>query len=552
MISYVPDIGWLMVPLVGFVVACASVPLVIRLAKAVGAVDRPAHRKRVSRRVVPKLGGLSIALGFLAAVALGFLLSKGGVQSQWPLILTACGAGLAMLLLGAIDDVVDLSARTKLAVQLVVAILVVQGMGVAGFTHVGPFLGVSFDLGWTAVPISIIWIVGITNAVNLIDGVDGLAAATSFLTALAVAMIAVAAGNVPVAVMAGGLAGALLGFLPFNFRSARVFLGDTGSQSIGMMLAILSMTAPVGTVGEGKLIVPVLLLGYPILDTMIVIARRLLSGKSVFGGDLSHIHHRMLVKGMNHGQITLWLCALTTLFCYAGVSNAIGNLTWSLVALGALAIGLILAALRLGYPSHLSVRQLRRHSGRFILVRDQARLAISELRVASGMDAAIETIRSLGEKFAIERIVMHLQVNEDGSDEDEVQPAAATRRQRIVLDLETHGPLPGEDDPAVENPRQENQADGDPSGAAVQEELHFPTTGLTVRYRVRKTGQLPELQLERRVQMARVFKALSGHLRNGMENGMGSGPQAIPEQQTPPESQKDEPLAPEVAHAGRA
>ncbi|MDX1564516.1 MAG: MraY family glycosyltransferase, partial [Phycisphaeraceae bacterium] len=424
-------------------------------------------------------------------------------------------------------DRVDLSARAKFLVQLAVAIAVVQGVGVAGFTQVGPIAGLSFELGWTAVPISILWIVGITNAVNLTDGVDGLATSTSFFTALAVAMIAIVSRNVAVAVMAGGLAGALAGFLPFNRRPARLFLGDTGSQSVGMLLAILSMTAPEGTLGEGKLIVPVLLLGYPILDTMIVIARRLLSGKSVFCGDLSHIHHRMLAKGMDHGQITLWLSALAGLFCYAGVSNAVGNWTWSLVALAVLAAGLVVGALLLGYPSHLSVRQLRKNSGRFMLVRDQARLAISELRVASNLEAAFETIRRLGTAFAVHRIVLLFQT--DGPIGQRLKhkalaPSGPFRRRRIILELPKPQVPPAEPadkaDPAEEAaaPAAQNpQANGDRTGQVVRETLHFPAQGLTIRYHVLQTEQLPELQLERRVQMARVFKALACCLRNGMD-----------------------------------
>ena len=333
--------------LIGALVVLAITPAIIRLARRIGALDHPNTRK-VHSEVRPLLGGLAIFVGvWVPLMLLSFWdnLVTQRLAESWPMLVQLFLAGLAMLALGAWDDKVGLHAWWKLAVQVPVAVLLV-GAGVSFGALTVPGWG-SVELGWLGPLVTVLWIVGVTNALNIIDGIDGLASGVAFFISLTSAIAALTFGNALLALVLFSMAGACLGFLKYNFNPARIFLGDTGSLFLGMTLAVVSVMANAKGTLAASLFVPLLALGYPIIDTLLTMARRSLQGKSWFKGDRGHIHHRLLALGLNHGQAALVLYGVCVLFCllalgalldrtsvFAGglvvVCGAVGTLLWKL------------------------------------------------------------------------------------------------------------------------------------------------------------------------------------------------------------------------------
>ncbi|MGB9826312.1 MAG: MraY family glycosyltransferase, partial [Desulfofundulus sp.] len=252
-------------------ITLAATPWVRRQAFRWGAVDRPDARK-VHRGIMPRLGGLAVYAGFVAAVLATMHLTPG-----------ICGLLLGMTLitlLGAVDDMRGLSPRVKLAGQ-VAAALVLLPFGVEVYFVTNPLNGHIIELGWLAVPVTIFWVVAVANAVNLIDGLDGLASGVSCIAALTMAVVGWtqwkffgAAGQREVIVLALILAAALVGFLRYNFHPAKIFLGDSGSLLLGYALAVMAVMGLTKSVTAVSVLVPMVILGIPLLDTFFAVLRR--------------------------------------------------------------------------------------------------------------------------------------------------------------------------------------------------------------------------------------------------------------------------------------
>ncbi len=276
-----------------------SIPLVLtpvikRLAVLAGAVDRPGGRK-VHRVSVPSWGGLGIFLGFAAAFQ---LVMPHGHQLNGLL-----AGGLVILLVGLIDDWRGISPWTKLAGQIAAAaVLVAWGIRVDFVTNP---LGGMIYLGYFSIPVTILWVVAITNALNLVDGLDGLAAGVAAISAGTVAVVSFGQGEPLVATCALLLAAAALGFLPHNFHPAKIFMGDTGSMFLGFMLASLAAVGLTKSATAFSLILPILILGIPIFDMVFAIVRRILRHRPIFAADREHLHHRLLDVGLTHRQSVL-------------------------------------------------------------------------------------------------------------------------------------------------------------------------------------------------------------------------------------------------------
>ncbi|WP_114570056.1 glycosyltransferase family 4 protein [Exiguobacterium flavidum] len=285
-----------------FIAALLVTPVVKRFAVAVGAVDSPDARK-VHVRIMPRLGGLAIYIAFL----IGYFM----LQPSSPYATHILVGGFVIILTGALDDRLQLNARLKLMGQIMAAVVVLNG----GIRI--EFINLPFDqqlyLGWWSVPITFLWIVGITNAVNLIDGLDGLAAGVSSIVLLTIISLAVIQGNVYVTIVAILLLMSTLGFLVHNFYPAKIFMGDTGALFLGYMLGVLSLLG-FKNVTLFSLAVPVILLGIPISDTLFAIIRRLLSGQPPFAPDKAHLHHRLLDLGFTMRQAVLVIYGLCAVF----------------------------------------------------------------------------------------------------------------------------------------------------------------------------------------------------------------------------------------------
>ncbi len=280
-------------PALAFVLAFALTPLARRLAFRVKAIDHPNPRK-IHRQAMPLLGGLAVYAAFWSAAGLTLLLT-GGSQ---PLQGLFWGSTL-ILALGIYDDIKGLSYKAKFAGQFAAALILLAFNIRIEFITL-PFQDMVF-LGIFMIPLTLVWVVGITNAVNLVDGVDGLATGVSVIAA--VVMFALTWGEFPViALLVLTLAGAALGFLPHNFSPARIFLGDTGSLFLGFMLAGFSIMGVTKQATLTTLIIPVLVFGLPITDTFYAMWRRFRSRRPIFKPDNGHIHHRLLGIGLSTRQ----------------------------------------------------------------------------------------------------------------------------------------------------------------------------------------------------------------------------------------------------------
>lgn len=290
--------------LTGFLICYALTPSVIKFAHFIGAIDVPKDSRRVHKSPIPRLGGLGIAVAF-AVSSLIF----GGIHRELIAILIAAGI---MVVMGVFDDTRALRPKTKLAVQILCAtIAVYNGVRIDYFAN--PLTGRLMWLGYWAVPISIFWIVAITNCINLIDGLDGLAAGISSISALTLAAVSLINGYYIYAAIFMCLAGSTIGFLPYNFNPAKIFMGDTGSLFLGFILAVMAIEGTVKGATMIAVIVPVLSLAVPIFDTTFAIIRRKLAGRPVMEADKGHLHHRLLDKGLSQKQTVLVLYAVSAL-----------------------------------------------------------------------------------------------------------------------------------------------------------------------------------------------------------------------------------------------
>jgi len=294
----------LIAPALAFGLAFVLTPFVRKFAVAIGALDYPNLRK-IHRQAMPLLGGLAIYTAFwgVAAVALYFL---DGSTGQF---LGLFWGSTLILLLGIYDDLKGLSYKAKLAGQFAAAFILLAFKIKIEFITL-PFQEITF-LGYFIIPLTLLWVVGLTNAVNLIDGVDGLATGVSAIAAFVI--FALTWGEFPlISLLVLILAGAALGFLPHNFAPARIFLGDTGSLFLGFMLAGFSIMGVTKQATFTTLVIPVIIFGLPITDTFYAIWRRFKNGQPIFKPDKGHIHHRLLAVGLTARQtvMILYFCSI--------------------------------------------------------------------------------------------------------------------------------------------------------------------------------------------------------------------------------------------------
>ena len=298
-------------------VALLVTPGVIFFAKKTGAMDAPDPRK-VHKRPIPRIGGLGIYLAFMAAMIT--IVNSVPVEPDVAFELTGLGVGGTLIvILGLIDDYTNLPAKVKLLGQIVAACVLVIGFDVRIDFITDPF-GDYLFLEWLAIPATVFWIVGLTNTVNLSDGRDGLAAGVSCIASTTIFLVALQQDIMVVAVFCAAIAGAAIGFLYYNFNPARIFMGDSGSMFFGYMLAGISVIGAVKSAATIALIVPILALGLPILDTTFAIIRRYRGGVPIFKPDKGHLHHRLLDLGFTQRQAVLLMYVISALLGLSAVA----------------------------------------------------------------------------------------------------------------------------------------------------------------------------------------------------------------------------------------
>ncbi|NLG33543.1 MAG: undecaprenyl/decaprenyl-phosphate alpha-N-acetylglucosaminyl 1-phosphate transferase [Syntrophomonadaceae bacterium] len=325
--------------LAAFVVTMVLMPLVIKLSYKIGAVDRPNGRK-VHSTTMPRLGGVAIFLSFGLCLILFFDLPKPFWGIVW--------GALIIFLTGVLDDIMQISPRIKLIGQIAAATVAISSGIVVEFVT-NPFNGL-LNLGYFSIPLTMLWIVGISNAINLIDGLDGLAAGVSGIAAATMGIIAYFQGQSLAALAAFLLLAAILGFLPYNFYPARTFMGDGGSNFLGFILGCLAIMGTAKSATLISLLVPIVILGIPIFDTFFAIIRRIYNKAPIFMPDKDHLHHRLMAIGLSHRRSVVIIYMISALFgVVAVVLNFIQNpklpllliLMLLIIVLGADRIGMI-------------------------------------------------------------------------------------------------------------------------------------------------------------------------------------------------------------------
>ncbi len=319
------------------VMSFAATPVVKIFAQKVGAMDVPKDGRRMHDHPIPRLGGLAMFLGFLLAT---LIFSK--IDTQVRGMLLGC---VVIVIAGVIDDIRPLKWWSKLLLQLIAAgIATAHGIRIEVFTNPNLFSEGWLILGWLSIPITILWIVLVTNSVNLIDGLDGLAVGVSGIGSVAMLVIALLVSEGNVAIIMAALAGACLGFIPFNLNPAKIFAGDTGALLLGYVLATMSVIGMFKTYAILSFLLPFLVLALPLFDTIFAIVRRVAHGQSPMHADRGHVHHRLIDMGLSQKQAVAILYCVSTVFGLAAVVLATsGKMKALVILLAVLAVGAIAA-----------------------------------------------------------------------------------------------------------------------------------------------------------------------------------------------------------------
>ncbi len=330
--------------LIAVVVALAITPGVIFLAAKTGAMDAPDARK-VHKKPIPRIGGLGIYAAFMVSMLTVMVFTDLSADVFHELV-GLMVSGTMIVILGLIDDYTNLPAKVKLAGQIAAACVLVAFDVRIDFIS-DPF-GDFLYLEVFAIPATIFWIVGLTNTVNLIDGLDGLAAGVATIAAVTIFLVALQQDFLLVAVLTAALAGAAIGFLYYNFNPARIFMGDTGSMFLGFMLAGISIIGAVKSAATIALIVPILALGLPILDTTFAIVRRYRGGVPIFKPDKGHLHHRLLDLGFTQRQAVLLMYVISALLGLSAVALTEVSSTIAILIVCAVVAAVLFGAKKIG------------------------------------------------------------------------------------------------------------------------------------------------------------------------------------------------------------
>lgn len=390
---------WLALALcVSYGAALILTPLVIRSAGALKLYDSPDDERRVHEEPVPRLGGIAVYLAAAVVACLLFIRAaplfitpgpEGDAQIRF---LTGAFLGSALLfLVGLVDDIRGLSAGVKLVGQIAAA-LIAYYFG-AHLDTIAMGYGQGISTGFLGLPLVLLWIVGVTNVFNFIDGLNGLAGGVAVVACAAIIIAGLALGNFSVLLPAVALAAAMLGFLRYNFPNARIFLGDSGSLSVGFLLAVLLLQASRSQYGAVILVIPLLALFVPLIDGLLAILRRWLRKAALSGADARHIHHRLLALGISPGKAAMLLWGLAAAMAGFGLLIA---LTAPFVATSVALLGLVGLSVLVIYGTNLLAYHELIVAGEVLIsAPSRARRVISDQIMATDLVALIDGSASL-------------------------------------------------------------------------------------------------------------------------------------------------------------
>ena len=351
--------------LAALVVSFLMTPVVKSFAYKVGAIDVPKDDRRMHKVPIPRLGGLAIFFGFMVSILLFVEIT--------PEMRSILLGAVVIVVLGVVDDIMALPAMLKFVVQIAAALIpALNGVVIQAFSNPNIFSdSLYWVLGPLSVPFTVLWIVAITNAVNLIDGLDGLANGVSAISATTMLVIALLASEAEVAVVMAALVGACVGFMPYNLNPAKMFMGDTGATFLGYILATMSIQGLFKFYAVISFAVPFLILGLPIFDTAFAFIRRIAHGQSPMHADRGHIHHRLIDMGLNQKQAVATLYVISAMLGLSAVVLTTGGEQKAMLFFLALCIVAVVAA-RVVFPKEIreelheeieELRELGHHGG---------------------------------------------------------------------------------------------------------------------------------------------------------------------------------------------
>lgn len=290
-----------------FAVSYIMTPPVKRFAEKVGAIDIPKDERRVHNHPIPRMGGLAIFLGFVLSLLLFVNMSTE--------VMGMLVGAVIIVVMGALDDIVSLNAWVKLAGQVLAAVVAIRcGIVFDAISNPNFFSPITtIPIGNLSIPLTLLWIVGCTNAVNLIDGLDGLAVGVSAISSLSMLVVALFVAEPNISVILAALTGACLGFMPYNLNPAKIFMGDVGSQLLGFVLATVSIMGLFKFHAIVSFLIPVLAMAVPLADTVFAFFRRIFHGQSPFHADKGHFHHRLLAMGLSQKQAVAVLYSISAI-----------------------------------------------------------------------------------------------------------------------------------------------------------------------------------------------------------------------------------------------
>lgn len=380
--------------LLALAVAAVLTPMVARFAHWRGWFDLPSEARKIHTRPIPRLGGIAVAVAFFAPlVGLSIYTNRlsSFLYADSQMFMAFCVGSLGILVLGVYDDLRGAGALLKLGVQSAVAV----GVWAAGFRIeiLGNPFGPVLELGWLSLPLTVVWIVGVVNALNLIDGLDGLASGIAMTASVVLFGVAFQGHMVLLCLLSAALAGALSGFLFHNFNPAKIFLGDSGSMLLGFILATISVWTQVKGATAAAIIIPVLALGVPILDTTLSFVRRVSRKQSPFKADREHMHHRLLELGLSHRHAVLTLYTTSAVFALAGLALLDNDVTHRTIVLSTVAVVVFILVRRLGFAGS------RARLSTAAIPRDAVRATARAVRDAEGADEAWRCLKPLVEEL---------------------------------------------------------------------------------------------------------------------------------------------------------
>jgi UDP-GlcNAc:undecaprenyl-phosphate GlcNAc-1-phosphate transferase len=424
----------------------AALTLVVRhFAHRLGWVDRIASSRKIHAKPIPRLGGIAVVAGFFTPLAALFLVesSVGTVfKSETSLIWALFAGGAVIAVLGLYDDIKGAGAPLKFGVQICVA-YVLYRFGFRIELLANPF-GANFSLGFLSLPLTLIWIVGVINAMNLIDGLDGLAGGVAFFAVATNFVLAAARGDILMCLFMAALGGAILGFLIFNFNPASIFMGDTGSMFLGFVLAVTSIKTSTKSGTAVAMLVPIIALGLPIMDTLLAMVRRTMLGRPMFSADKEHIHHRLMSRvNLSHRNAVLVLYGLCCLFALTALGLSYANAPQSAMLLGAVGVVVVVMMRKLGYLSLKQAGVVTVTRRKNIELRTVVKEIIDRVRAAEALSDLWEAIWPIAGVIDASRLELTLSDGENGFTYTTSRQSGTALPFEVKLDIKIGGAVRG-------------------------------------------------------------------------------------------------------------